>query len=226
MAANKYVIIVAGGSGMRFGAEMPKQFLELHGKPILMRTIEAFFNYDNNISIILVLPKSHVEYWQNLCLQHSFSIPYDIAFSGATRFDSVKNGLSKVNNQDCLIAIHDGVRPMIDNELIDDGYNCAGKNGTAIPVIPIVDSVRERVTDKITKSLWRDNLMRVQTPQVFSYDIITKAYNLDYKDSFTDDASVVESLGINITTYKGEEKNIKITYPIDLVIADYYLRNE
>ncbi len=224
-----YAIIVAGGSGLRFGAELPKQFLKLCGMPILMYTIKAFYDAIEGCRIILVLPRSHQQYWQELRRQHHFDIAVEIATAGSTRYESVKNGLACIrehSSENVLVAIHDGVRPLVTRQMIEDAYFTAREYGSAIPVIPVVDSVRQRQADGSTKALQRNLLYAVQTPQAFRWETLKDAYDKPYNDMFTDDASVVEANGECIHTYKGDIRNLKITHPIDLVIAQYHLENE
>lgn len=224
-----YTVIVAGGSGLRFGAELPKQFLELCGMPILMHTIKAFYDAIEGCRIILVLPQSHQQYWQELCQQYHFDIAMEIATAGNTRYESVKNGLACIeaeSGEDVLVAIHDGVRPLVTRQMIEDAYLTAREYGSAIPVIPVVDSVRQTQPDGTTKTLQRNRLYAVQTPQAFRWETLKDAYGKPYNDMFTDDASVVEANGETIHTYKGDIRNLKITHPIDLVIAQYHLEHE
>lgn len=222
----KSVVIVAGGSGMRFGAEVPKQFVELNGLPVLMRTINAFAKAIDNINIILVLPTDHIPYWQQLCLKYSFNINHQIAHAGATRYDSVRNGLALINHDidNQLVAIHDGVRPLVTKKMIIDSFETAIIKGSAIPVIPVVDSIRRQLEDGSTEALERNSLMAVQTPQTFQWSLLREAYGKPYSNMFTDDASVVEGNGTTVCTYNGDIRNIKITHPIDLIIAAHYLK--
>lgn len=220
----KYVIIVAGGKGLRMGIDIPKQFLLLSGRPILMHTIEAFYVYDPNIHIILVLPEVQQDYWKSLCETHRFLIPHEIAKGGETRFHSVRNGLSYVK-QDSLVAIHDGVRPLINKKMIAEAFEQAEKNKAAYPVIPVVDTLRKYVNDGKSKMVERSNYCLVQTPQVFLSKIIISAYQIDYSDKFTDDISVVEaSRNCNPVMIDGSTENIKITTPVDLAVAEALLK--
>ena len=210
------VVIVAGGKGLRMGYDIPKQFILLKDKPILMHTIEKFHNWDPNCEIVLVLPKSQHDYWNSICLKQQFNIPLKITNGGETRFHSVKNGLNKVTGT--TIGIHDGVRPFVSSETISLCFNTARKKGNAIPCIPVNDSLRveENNTNKMVD---RSLFFRIQTPQVFQSDIIKKAFNQPFSENFTDDASVVESDGKSINLVMGNEENIKITRPVDLKIA-------
>jgi len=214
----KYVIIVAGGFGTRMNNSVPKQFLLLAGKPVLFHTINAFFSYNNEISIILVLPSSQISKWKELCDENHLTIPHNIVEGGKTRFHSVKNGLKSIEEAG-LIAIHDGVRPLVSNETISRVYNTAEKLGTAIPVLSVNDSIRE-ISNKTNKSVNRNNLKIVQTPQCFKSEIINKAYQQSYNEMFTDDATVVEKTGEEIFLVDGNNENIKITTAIDLLIAE------
>ena len=197
---------------------VPKQFLLLAGKPVLFHTINAFFSYNNEISIILVLPSSQISQWKELCDENHLTIPHNIVEGGETRFHSVKNGLKSIEEAG-LIAIHDGVRPLVSNETISRVYNTAEKLGTAIPVLSVNDSIRE-ISNKTNKSVNRNNLKIVQTPQCFKSEIINKAYQQSYNEMFTDDATVVEKTGEEIFLVDGNNENIKITTAIDLLIAE------
>lgn len=217
------IIIVAGGKGLRVGGEIPKQFIPIGGKPILMHTIEAFYNYNLEINIILVLPESHQEYWKELCQQYKFSIHHHVTTGGETRFHSVKNGLSLVESG--IVGVHDGARPFASKELIKTCFKEALTKKAVIPAIPSVDSLRELLNDEKSKIIDRNKIVLVQTPQVFDVEILKEAYNVEFNDTFTDDASVVEAMGKTITLVRGEETNIKITTPIDLKIGELILEN-
>jgi 2-C-methyl-D-erythritol 4-phosphate cytidylyltransferase len=215
---NKYALIVAGGAGSRMNTGIPKQFLELNGIPVLMHTISAFHTCDKNISIILILPENVTDLWKELCKQYNFTISHKIAFGGETRFQSVKNGLSLINDEG-IVFIHDGVRPLISSPTIKNCYKTALKKGNALPVVPLTESVRE-VTGHRNRSVDRSRFYLVQTPQTFRVSLIRKAYQQDYSDSFTDDATVLESCGTDIYLVEGNRENIKITYPEDMIIAE------
>ena len=217
----KYVIIVAGGKGLRMGGEVPKQFILLDGRPILMRTMDAFAKNDSGIQIILVLPQDQVPYWNSLCEKYSFKIPYQLAFGGNTRFHSVCNGLAFVT-EESFVGIHDGVRPFVSKEVIKRCYEEARIKRAVIPVIDIVETVR-RVTPDGSETVDRNNYKLVQTPQVFESSLLKRAYKQDYLPSFTDDASVVEALGSKIFLVEGNRENIKITTPYDINIASSLL---
>lgn len=216
----KYIIIVAGGKGLRMGSDIPKQFLPINDKPVLMRTIDAFVSYDKDIKVIVVLPLDHQDYWKELCKKYNFSTPHQIANGGQTRFHSVKNGLAFVPDEATnIVGVHDGVRPFASIETISEAYNTAATAGTAIPVIDCVDSIRH-MTDDGNKAEDRSQFKLVQTPQVFNAQLLHKAYQQEYTSLFTDDASVVEAAGHAVTLTKGNRENIKITTPFDLTIAN------
>jgi len=218
MTRTKIAIIVAGGKGTRMQADIPKQFIEIHGKPVLMHTLEAFHRYDDSIQLILVLPASQLNAWKKLCLKHAFLLPHQIVSGGETRYNSVLNGLSQIKTP-ALIAVHDGVRPFVSNGTIKRCFDEAEKHGSAIPVIDIVDSIRQ-ITKTGSQSVDRTNYKLVQTPQVFDSEILKKAYEQDFSTLFTDDASVVEALGLKITLVEGNRENIKITTAFDLILAE------
>lgn len=214
----KYVIIVAGGKGLRMGSDLPKQFIPIGGKPILMRTLESFYNADNATNIVLVIPASHRDYWAKLCVDYQFVIPHVITLGGETRFHSVQNGLALVG--DGIVAIHDGARPFASQSLIRDCFEKAKNNKAVIPVIDCTDSLREITDSEHSHIIDRSKIKMVQTPQVFHTDVLKNAYKVIYSESFTDDASVVEAMGVNIHLVKGEVTNIKVTTPLDLKIAE------
>lgn len=213
----QYALIVAGGKGLRMGGELPKQFLLIGGKPVLMRTLEAFYDYNPEIHIILVLPHSQQSYWTELCAEHSFSLPHTVADGGETRFHSVKNGLAYVTTPG-LVGVHDGVRPFVSREVIARCYELAAEKKAVIPVIDVVETVRHlKGEESVTVS--RDEYKLVQTPQVFDADLLKQAYEQPYTSFFTDDASVVEAMGVSVYLAAGNRENIKITTPFDLKIA-------
>lgn len=213
----KYVLIVAGGKGLRMGTELPKQFLLIGGKPLLMRTLEAFYAYSPEIQIILVLPHSQQAYWSKLCKEHHFSLPHKVVDGGDTRFHSVKNGLALVKTPG-LVGVHDGVRPFVSQEVIARCYDLAAEKKAVIPVADIVDTVR-CLEEENSVTVNRDSYKLVQTPQVFEASLLKEAYEQPYNIHFTDDASVVEALGISVFLTTGNRENIKITTPFDLKIA-------
>lgn len=214
----KIVLIVAGGSGVRMNSAIPKQFLELNGKPVLMHTIETFFQYHPGIKIRLVLPESQFEYWSQLCEKNNFTIKYQLIAGGENRFNSVKNGLRGIPDN-ILVAVHDGVRPLVSIDTIKATFETAQIYGAAIPVIDIEETIREIKNEK-SFTVDRNNFKIVQTPQIFKSEILTKAYNQPYQDFFTDDASIVESMGHKIFHTVGTKGNIKITTPLDIAIAN------
>ena len=211
-----WAVIVAGGSGSRMQAGMPKQFMDLCGKPVLMHSIMAFASAFNNIGIIVVLPPLQIGYWKELCRHHSFKLPHVVTEGGATRFHSVKNGLSLLPEEG-LVAIHDGVRPLVSRETITTCFREAANHGNAIPVLPVTDSVRE-LSGETSRMLDRSALRLVQTPQVFDIALLKKAYEQEYSPAFTDDASVFEKAGHSIRLTDGNVENMKITTHNDLVI--------
>ena len=218
---HKYVIIVAGGKGERMGEDIPKQFLEIKGKPILMHTIEKFRKTFSDIKIILALPENQIDLWEELCSKYAFvNVPHHIVKGGKTRFHSVKNALALVKNES-IVGIHDGVRPLVSETTIQACYIVAEQKGNAIPVVEVVDSLRfVSKQDGTNKAVTRSCYKIVQTPQCFKSDIILKAYEQQYEDSFTDDASVIEKLGETINLVEGNRDNIKITTKEDLVLAE------
>lgn len=213
----KYAIIVAGGSGRRMQPGMPKQFLILEGLPVLMHTMRVFYLTGTEVRLILVLPHDHTGTWRDLCLQHSFAIDHLVVEGGETRFHSVKNGLEKTEG-DSLVAVHDGVRPLVAPRVIENAFTIAGSRGTAIPAVPVNESVHMQDKNS-SRSIDRKNVRIVQTPQVFRSSILKKAYEQEYRGEFTDDASVVEAAGFAIHLIEGNVENIKITRKIDLDIA-------
>ncbi|HCT29676.1 MAG TPA: 2-C-methyl-D-erythritol 4-phosphate cytidylyltransferase [Bacteroidales bacterium] len=223
MAANKVALIVAGGSGSRMGADIPKQFLLLHGLPILMHTLNVFANVPSIEEIILVLPESQIDHWTFLCSKHHFETKHKIVKGGDTRYQSVKNGLKEIRDHNSLVAIHDGVRPLITCDVIETCFDAAEKFGNAIPVLKPVESVR--VQEGISSSIIdREKILLVQTPQVFKFSIINRGYETPYRPTFTDDASVAEFIGERIHLVEGNRENIKITTPLDLKIAEALIR--
>lgn len=215
---NKYALIVAGGKGLRMGGELPKQYLPLgDGIPVLMRTLKAFYTYDSQLKLILVLPADHESYWKELCDKYDFEIPHQIVGGGETRFHSVRNGLEFVSGSG-LVGVHDGVRPFVSTEVIARCYETAQLDKAAIPVIEVVETVRHLI-DTGSKTVNRNDYRLVQTPQVFDVALLKKAYDQEYTPFFTDDASVVEAMGVSVTLVEGNRENIKITTPFDLKIA-------
>ena len=218
-------IIVAGGSGTRFGAQLPKQFLELGGKPILMRTIEAFEeNRDGSFDVIVTLPADQMALWHELCEKHAFDVLHHVVAGGETRWHSVKNALDSIGDiaDVDVIAVHDGVRPLVTTDLIGRVLEAARRDGAAIPVVSLNDSVRQ-VIGGISHALDRATLRAVQTPQAFDARVLVDAYSQPYQPIFTDDASVVEQLDRSVTLVEGDPYNLKITRPMDLALAEYIL---
>ena len=215
---NRHVIIVAGGKGLRMGGDIPKQFLPVGGKPVLMRTIEAFYAFDSSMHIILVLPVSQQAYWKDLCETYHFALRHDIADGGETRFHSVKNGLALVGGEG-LVGVHDGVRPFVSRQVIAGCYDTARQRHAVIPVIDVVETVRH-LTGVGSETVPRNNYKLVQTPQVFEVQLLKEAYQQEYTDAFTDDASVVEAMGREVCLVQGNRENIKLTTPFDLKIAE------
>jgi 2-C-methyl-D-erythritol 4-phosphate cytidylyltransferase len=218
----KYAIIVAGGKGLRMGSDLPKQFLLLAGKPVLMHTIEAFHQYDSEIEIILILPKEQQNYWHQLCHEHHFKIKYSLADGGETRFHSVRNGLNLVTKPG-LVGVHDGVRPFVSQEVIARCYELAVAHKAVIPVVDVVETLRHILAVGSSETVDRNAYKLVQTPQVFDADLLIQAYQQEYTPRFTDDASVVEAMQVPVYLTVGNKENIKITTPFDLKVADALL---
>ncbi len=214
-------IIVAGGSGKRMGAPVPKQFMLLNGKPLLCRTIDVFRAYDATMPIIVVLPEAHIPIWKALCIGHGFHTEHSIVAGGEERFHSVRNGIAAVDHNG-VVAVHDGVRPMVSVELIARCFDAAEEHGSAIPVVPISSSVRE-VMGGTSRSMDRSALRTVQTPQCFRVELLNKAFELPYDAAFTDEATLVERTGVTVQLVEGEDANIKITTPLDLKVAEMLL---
>ena len=226
-----YVIIVAGGKGLRMGSDIPKQFLPISGKPVLMRTLERFRQYSPTLQIILVLPKAQQDYWQELCKEYDFKVEYLLADGGETRFHSVQHGLALIpDDAEGVVGVHDGVRPFPSIEVIRNCYETARTAKAVIPVIPVVETVRhlERtensqfsiLNSQFSKTVPRNEYRLVQTPQAFDIQLLKAANRQPYNEGFTDDASVVEAFGFDITLVEGNRENIKITTPFDLKIAE------
>ena len=229
MGRKKYVIVMAAGSGTRMGSELPKQFIELDGKAILQMTIETFLKACPDVSVITVLPEAHMAYWRNYCLQHNFTCPQVLVKGGITRFHSVRNALAKVP-EGAVVAVHDGVRPLVSEGLVASMFESAESIQALIPVIPCVDTMKVLSKCKLPSgeevlstmpgaTVDRSVLYGAQTPQIFHSEIIKEAYSLPYDTAFTDDASVVEKYGKSLSYIMGERLNIKITTQDDLVLA-------
>lgn len=217
----KFALIVAGGSGLRMGTTIPKQFLLLNGRPVLMHTIERFHQANIFDTIIVVLPHSEIGHWEKLKKEFSFQVPHQIVAGGTSRFQSVKNGLDSIGDLEGHIAIHDGVRPLAGTELIKRCMNELGRSTNAIPAIPIVDSLR-KIENGISQVVDRSTLKAIQTPQCFHLALLKNAY-LGQEEDSTDDASVFERAGNKIQLVEGEKSNLKITVLTDLVIAEALL---
>ena len=215
---------MAGGNGTRMGNELPKQFLLVKNLPIIMHTINCFAEYEAGIEIVVVLPDSQIEYWERLCKKFQFSQKHQVVAGGDSRFQSVKNGIDTIVECD-LVAIHDGVRPLVGTETIERCFESAAKHGAAIPVLPANESLREGTMNQ-SVAVDRTRYFQVQTPQVFSFDLIKKAYLQPFQPEFTDDASVVEKMGVSVQMVLGNRENIKITHPEDLLIAELFLGNK
>lgn len=226
-----YLIIVAGGKGLRMGGDIPKQFLPVGGLPVLMRTMLRFREYSPELNIILVLPKAQQEYWHSLCVQYEFNMTYQLADGGQTRFHSVQSGLALVpDDAEGVVGVHDGVRPFVSVDVIRRCFEQARLHKAVIPVIPVVETLRHLIpahsgesTGSVTVS--RDEYRLVQTPQCFDIQLLKAANQQPYQDAFTDDASVVEAFGQAITLVDGNRENIKITTPADLLMAESILNS-
>ena len=217
----KYLIVVAGGKGLRMGGDLPKQFQLLGDKPVLMVTLERLHAIDPTMQLILVLPADHFEMWMELCKKYEFSVPLLLAQGGATRFHSVQNGLAQVDDiEEALVGVHDGVRPFVSSKVVDDCFREAWIHGAAIPMIEVQDSLRHIVGGNgVTEVVPRDRYRLVQTPQVFKLSILRNAYQQRFVESFTDDASVVEASGVQVVSVEGNRENIKLTTPFDFMVT-------
>jgi len=220
----KYAIIVAGGTGKRMGESLPKQFLKLGGTPILIHTLQAFNIADPEIELIITLPKEEIQFWDELNVWHQNYLTHKVVAGGETRFHSVKNALEHVDEG--LVAIHDGVRPFVSPDIIYESFKLASEKQAVITAVKMKDSVRQLTEDGKSKNIDRSTLRMVQTPQTFSVDLLKSAYNTEFKNHFTDDASVVEAYGKDVSLIEGDYRNIKITTPEDLVIAEALLANK
>ncbi|MFN3802377.1 2-C-methyl-D-erythritol 4-phosphate cytidylyltransferase [Belliella pelovolcani] len=220
---NKYAVIVAGGSGTRMGAPMPKQYLPIGGMPVLMHTLRKFARAVSNIKLILVIPENDFELWTELCEQHQFQIPHQLVAGGKSRFQSVKNGLNMISDHEGLVAIHDGVRPFVEAEVIQSSYEVAAKSGSAIAVVALKDSIRKLQDDGKSVFQERQYFRLVQTPQTFQVSKIKKAFEVPELHTFTDDATVYEHQGWQVELIAGNLENIKITTPEDMVYAEFLL---
>mgnify|MGYP003574857581 FL=1 len=219
-----YAIIVAGGSGKRMQTAIAKQFLLLNNKPVMMHTLQAFYLSEVQPEIILVLNKADHEYWKDLCFKYNFDIPHTLVEGGKERFHSVRNGLMTIK-EDGVVAIHDAVRPVVSSSLITKTFKDTLEAGNAIPCIKPSDSVRKLHDDSTSKIINRDKLVLIQTPQTFDLGQLRIAYQQPFSNKFTDDASVVEAAGFPINLIEGSRNNIKVTYPEDLELASFLLKN-
>ncbi|MBX2898209.1 MAG: 2-C-methyl-D-erythritol 4-phosphate cytidylyltransferase [Cyclobacteriaceae bacterium] len=223
MHSKEYALIVAGGKGTRIKSKVPKQFLELHGKPVLLHTLETFYRYSDSITVVLVLPEDDFAVWADICKKYNFTKPVILQGGGETRFQSVKNGLSKIEGPG-LVAIHDGVRPLVSEDIIGASFRLAAVHQSAVAAVRLKESIR--ITDQDnTKAVDRSRFRLIQTPQTFSIDLIKHAYQLKEDATMTDDASVVERLGHTISLFEGSYENIKITTPEDLIVAEALLKS-
>jgi 2-C-methyl-D-erythritol 4-phosphate cytidylyltransferase len=220
MNSEEYALIVAGGKGTRIKSDRPKQFLLLDGMPVLMHTILAFYRYSKKIKVVLVLPENQIETWHSLCIKHNFTKPLTIQPGGETRFQSVKSGLKKIENG--LVAIHDGVRPLISEQIIATSFRLAYEKNGAVAAVPLKESIR-MVVDNSTTAVDRTKFKLIQTPQTFKVPLIKKAYETKEDLTLTDDASVAEKAGLDISLFEGSYENIKITTTEDLVVAEALL---
>lgn len=228
----KYVIIVGGGKGTRMGNDLPKQFLPVAGKPLLMHTLEKFNRWNPEAERVLVLPEAYRSYWEMLCREIGCKVKHRLVSGGETRFHSVKNGLESIraeinsSGEEALIGVHDGVRPFVSEQVIADCFRVADEKGAAIPTLSVIDSLREALPDGTSRAVDRSRYYAVHTPQVFRSDILFKAYEQPYQACFTDDASVVEALNIPVEMVPSNPENLKITTPIDYIIACSMLEQE
>jgi 2-C-methyl-D-erythritol 4-phosphate cytidylyltransferase len=218
----KYAVIVAGGVGTRMNSAIPKQFMFIKGKPILFYTLDTFLKAFDDIKIILVLPEEHIAKGQEIIDGFFDDRKIKIVTGGRTRFHSVQNGLSLVEDES-IIFVHDGVRCLVSTDLIKRAYEAALEFGTAIPAVASKNSVRV-ITDDTNRAINRELVMLIQTPQTFHSKILLPAYKIDYKDKYTDEASVVEAYGLKVHLIEGEENNIKITTPLDMILAENLLK--
>ena len=219
----EYALIVAGGKGTRMKNDISKQFIELKGIPILMHTINAFKAYSNDVHIILVLPPDEIDIWNNLCKKHNYTVDVTVTYGGDSRFQSVKNGLAKIDDNEGLVAIHDGVRPLVGKDIIGASYRLAAVHQSAVAAVRLKESIR--ITDQdTTKAVDRSDYRLIQTPQTFDLGLIKKAYEIKEEASLTDDASVAEKSGHKISLFEGSYSNIKITTPEDLIIAEALMK--
>ncbi len=226
MTSRRYAILVAGGKGLRMGGVVPKQFQVVAGRPVLMHTIDAFRSFDARVQIIVVLPCEQQAYWAELCEQYHFEVSFLVADGGATRFHSVQNGLALVpDDADALVAVHDGVRPLVSAAVIAACYDEAARSGGVVPVTPVVETLRHLAPAASSAGVTvnRDAYRLVQTPQTFRADLLKAAYRQPYTEAFTDDASVFEAVGNTVALVEGNRENVKLTTPFDLRVAEAFL---
>ncbi|MCE2732787.1 MAG: 2-C-methyl-D-erythritol 4-phosphate cytidylyltransferase [Flammeovirgaceae bacterium] len=224
MNHKEYAIIVAGGKGTRMKTKLPKQFLLLQGKPVLMHTLDAFFRYKPDMQVILVLPEDDVKLWTSLCTQYNYTKSVTLVHGGETRYQSVRNGLSAIEDEEGLVAIHDGVRPLVSEDILGASFRLAAVHDTAVAAVRLKESIRMTDQDN-TKAMDRSKFRLIQTPQTFKLSLIKQAYRGKEDSSLTDDASVAEKAGHIISLFEGSYENIKITTPEDMVVAEALLRS-
>lgn len=223
MLPERSVLVVAGGSGVRMDSDTPKQFLVMGGLPVIFHSINAFIRFDPSMQVVVALSENHFSYWRELCERYSFTASHTLSKGGETRFQTVRQGLALIPD-DRIVAIHDAVRPLVSQRTIEQGFRDALTFGNAVPVIPLNESVRWSEGKK-NQPVDRDRLRIVQTPQVFESSLIKRAYGRIPGEGFTDDASVLETMGETIHLYEGNRENFKITYPGDLILAEAFLRS-
>lgn len=224
MPRSEYAIIVAGGSGTRMHSQVPKQFISIGSQPILMHTIQRFYEYNPAIGLIVVLPQDQITVWEGLCTEHNFNLKHQIVPGGASRFSSVKNGLAAITEQDGVVGVHDGVRPFAPVKIIAEAFKAATEKGNGTVAVSLKESIRQ-VTPTGNMALDRSLFRLIQTPQCFTLTLLRQAFALPEETTFTDDASVVEKLGYKINLVEGAYENIKITTPEDLIWAEAFLKN-
>jgi 2-C-methyl-D-erythritol 4-phosphate cytidylyltransferase len=222
MKSNRYAVVVAAGSGKRMGAPLPKQFLPIADKPLVMHTLERLHAFDSEMNLLLVLHPDYMTYWNECVLQHGFEMTHSVVAGGEERFHSVKCALNAIVDMNAVVGVHDGVRPFVSFETLARCYEQAETTGTAVPVIAVNDSLRE-VIGVTNRAVERSQFRIVQTPQCFRMDILRSAFHQPYSPAFTDDASVVEAAGYSINLVEGNRDNVKITTPEDLLRAEWLL---
>ena len=223
MARSRYALVVAGGQGRRMQASVPKQFIPVAGLPVLMHTLAVFHRCSPAIQLIAVLPESEITHWQTLCADYQFTVPHAVVAGGSTRSASVRNGMQLVKEEFSLVAVHDGVRPLVTPELINRSFEAAERYGSAVATVPLKDSIRE-VKGESSEAVSRSNYRLVQTPQTFRTEWLRAAYTEAAEQEFSDDASLVEHSGRSIHLIEGHYRNLKITTPEDLMLAEALLK--